>query len=167
MEKNGGICLVTGATSGIGAAFARHYAQQGYHLIITGRREEKLQSHADSISASCGVPVEVVVGDLADESFRRSLLELIAVRDDIAVLINNAGFGSGMPYPEGDPQIFSDMIAVHVATPVELVRAVVPQMIRNGKGVIINVASIAAFAPVPSSAIYNATKAFPHSLSRS
>ena len=160
MKKNGRVCLVTGATSGIGEAFSRHYAQQGYDLVITGRREEKLRDNADSISTTYGAEVHVVVGDLSDASCRKALLELIAGRDDIEVLINNAGFGSGLSFPEGDIQVFSNMIAVHVSTPVELVSAVVPQMTRNKKGIIINVASIAAFTPVPGAAIYNGTKAF-------
>ena len=154
-----GICLVTGATSGIGASFANHFAQEGYDLIVTGRRIEKLDELASSLRSRHGVSVDVVTGDLSNVDDRSSLVDL-AGKTGIEVLVNNAGFGAQTAYPGGDQRVFEDMVAVHVTAPMELTRAVIPQMTANRKGAIINVSSLAAFTPLPTAAIYSGTKAF-------
>lgn len=154
------LCLITGATCGIGESFARHFAQQGFDLIITGRRRQKLEAVADSLSTTYNVKVETVVAELGDASDRQSLMDLASQRDNLEVLINNAGFGSRNPYPNGDLEIFRKMVAVHVLAPIELIDSVTAKMSKNGSGIIINVSSLAGLAPYPFSSIYCGTKAF-------
>lgn len=156
----GGTALVTGASSGAGAEFARQLAAAGYDLILTARRQEKLAEVAGELSATYGVRTTIVAADLARAEDITHLAHLIAARNDIVVLVNNAGFGTNGNFAEIDigPQL--DMISVHVLAPVRLSRAVLPQMIGRGAGAIINVSSVASFFASPGGATYGASKAY-------
>lgn len=152
--------LITGASSGIGRAFARWFARSGYDLVITGRRKDKLILLADELKVKSGISVEVIIAELSDEKDVHALLKIIESRDNIYVLINNAGFGSGMEFREWEISHQMQMMQVHIITAVRLVHAVLPQMINRREGTVINVSSLAAFMPGPGNSIYSASKLF-------
>jgi short-subunit dehydrogenase len=155
-----GAALITGASSGAGAEFARRLAAAGYDLVLTARREDKLRELGDALAATYGVRADVVAADLAQADDIARLEGVIAARDDLVLLVNNAGFGTRGYFAEIDvgPQL--DMISVHVLASVRLSRAALPQMIGRGAGAIINVSSIASFFASPGGATYGASKAY-------
>jgi short-subunit dehydrogenase len=161
MEHNGKqIALITGATSGIGAAFARRFAADGYDLIITGRREEKINALANELGAACGARVEVVIAELSDPDQVAALADKVAHTDDLEILVNNAGFANLGGFVGADIECHAAMLRVHVLAPMALAHAALPHMISRGSGTIINVSSLGAFAPTPGEAVYSGTKAF-------
>jgi len=151
--------LITGATSGIGAAFAKRLAQDGFNLIVTGRRKEKINALAYELSETYHINVEVIIVELSDNVELEALVERIS-NLHIDILINNAGFGINRYFCEEDPRIQEEMVQVHVICPMKLIHAVLPNMIRRGNGVIINVSSVGAFFSIPKNTIYSGTKAF-------
>lgn len=155
-----GRALVTGASSGIGEAYARRLAAQGFDLTLVARRAERLAALAAELSAAHGIAAEALPADLADDEEIERVARYITERDDLALLINNAGFGTRGSFADIDlgPQL--DMIRVHVIAAVTLCRAALPGMIARGSGAIINVSSIAAFFPSGGGATYTATKAY-------
>ena len=156
---------VTGASSGIGRAYARALARRGYSLLITGRREALLDELAAELSKS-GTATEVHVGDLSDPATAERLVALVSTRP-VEVLVNNAGFGIPAPVAASDPGLVSAMVDVHVRLPLLLCRAVLPGMMVRGHGTIVNVGSLAGRVAVPGAATYVATKAFLERLSES
>jgi len=152
--------VITGATSGIGKAFARVFAEQGCDLIITGRRQEKINRVAGEIRKSYARDVEVILLDLTDADKTEAFIERLQQEKDIEVLVNNAGFGMRYTFTDGEIGTFEDMLKVHSTVPMKLMHAVIPAMKAKGTGAIINVASTAAFFPLPRSAVYSATKSF-------
>lgn len=152
--------LVTGASSGIGADFARALARQGYDLILVARRRERLQALAEEIRSQTPVQVEIWTADLNDPADVESVEQRIAALDNLDLLVNNAGFALGGRYAETDIQIPVSMVQVHVIASMRLVRAALPQMIRRGRGGIINVSSISALLPLGGNTVYGATKAY-------
>ena len=161
MNFTGQRALVTGASSGIGAAFARELARRGADLVLVARSQDKLTELAQELRASFGVAADVAVADLAQPSAAVDLAAELSDRDlQIDILVNNAGFGLFALLQDADRALLADMVRVNVAAPVELTRLYLPGMIERGRGAIINVASTAAFQPVPYMAVYGATKAF-------
>lgn len=158
--------VVTGASSGIGAAFARELATRRYDLILVARRADRLASLAHELRARHPISAEVRAVDLADPSATESLATWIAERQP-TLLINAAGFGTFAPLAEADPSVQRAMIEVQLAAPIRLVMAVLPAMIRRGAGGVINLASIGALVPAPDNATYCATKAGLVALTRS
>ncbi len=151
--------LITGATSGLGLAYARAYAKEGYHLIITGRREDKIRANAADIENTYGVNVKVVIVDLANEAGLKNLLAEIR-EDEIEVLVNNAGFGlkpvlSELTKEEMDSILFLQMNAVVILT-----QHILKQMLVRNRGTIINISSDGAFAVMPRNVLYSSTKLF-------
>ena len=159
MEKHG-TCVITGATSGIGAAFAERYAGMGYHLMLVGRRAEPLRDRAAGLAARHAVRAEPVVCDLSEPAELARLEASLSALPEIEVLVNNAGFGLARPYLSEDVDASSRMVDVHCRAALRLTHAVVPEMKRAGTGAIINVASMAAFIPLSNDPPYSATKAF-------
>ena len=159
--------MITGASSGIGRVFARRFAQSGYDLIITGRRKDKLIQVSEKLKDQYGISVNIIIAELSEEKDLRKLLKVIANHDDIHVLINNAGFGSGKEFSKCDINCHMQMLQVHVIAALKLVHAVLPQMISRKEGTIINVSSLGAFMPAPGSSIYSATKLFLKSFTES
>lgn len=155
-----GTALITGASSGAGAEFARRLAAAGYDLILSARSEDKLAALAAQLSADHGVRCEVVRADLAANDDITRLEQLIADRNDLVLLVNNAGFGVRGNFVDVEVGRYLNMISVHVLAPVRLSRAVLPQMIARHGGAIINVSSVAAFFASPGGATYGATKAY-------
>ncbi len=152
--------LITGATSGIGEVFANRYAAEGYNLILTGRNSDKLAFLSACFKKQYLIRVETVNAELSCERDLRNLLRILHSHQDIIVLVNNAGFGSGKKFGENQVDQHLMMIRVHVEAMIRLVHAVLPQMLDRHEGTIINVSSLAAFTPIPGSAVYSATKMF-------
>ncbi|MFX1536566.1 MAG: SDR family NAD(P)-dependent oxidoreductase [Promethearchaeota archaeon] len=154
------IAFITGATSGIGKAFAKKFASEGYDLIITGRRKQLIKSVADKISKKYGVNVEVIIIELSDDDDLDKLVQKVKATKNLDILVNNAGFATEKKFHEEDIKDQEAMVKVHVLAIIKLVHAAIPNMLERGKGTIINVSSIGAFAASPRNATYSGTKAF-------
>ena len=153
--------LITGASSGIGAEFARVLARKGCDLILVARREDKLCALADKLSAQHGIGTHVIARDLAQEWAARDLEQEIDERDlRVDILINNAGFATQGDFETTDAELLHAQIMLNVTAVVDLARVFMPAMIDRKSGIIVNVASTAGFLPIPTQAVYGATKAF-------
>jgi uncharacterized protein len=153
--------LVTGASSGIGTELSRQLAALGHDLVLVARREDRLEALAEELRRQHGVVALVTPTDLSKAAPRKRLVEAVRASGKTVVgLCNDAGFGSYGPLHELDPRRESEMLAVNVVAVHELTLAFLPAMIERGAGAILNVASIAAFQPLPNMATYAATKAF-------
>lgn len=152
--------LITGATSGIGLAFARHFASIGYDLILTGRRKEIIGPAASEITKRYGVNAKVIIAELAKKSDVQKVVKAIADAENLDALVNNAGFGLNGMFYELKLKEHLDMLCVHVETPITLIHAALPGMIKRKRGIIINVSSLGAWTPAPINGIYGGTKSF-------
>lgn len=155
-----GYALVTGASSGIGAAFARALARRGQALVLTARSRDALLDLQRELRRP-DLPVQVVTADLSTDAGVETLLDSIH-REGWAVdlLVNNAGFGSGGDFAALDPDRELQMLQLNVRALVRLTHAWLAPMRARRRGAIVNVASTAAFQPVPYMATYAASKAF-------
>lgn len=152
--------LVTGASSGIGAAFAGALSAQGYELILVGRDRERLAAVAGGLPG----PARVVVADLTREPDLAAVEALLADADaPVDLLVNNAAAGWHGPFVEHDPDLLGATVALNVTAAVRLTRAALPSMLARGRGGLINVSSVAGSSPAPNMATYAATKAFVNS----
>jgi short-subunit dehydrogenase len=154
--------LVTGASSGIGATFARRLAAEGWNLVLVARREKRLDALASSLQAE----TEVIVADLAEQDDLARVMERSAA-DDLALLINCAGINGFGPADRVDPALLRRVIAINVTAPTLLVRATLPGMLARSQGSIVNVASRLAFASavppggmMPRRGVYAASKGY-------
>jgi len=156
------VALVTGASSGIGEAFARAYAVQGRDLVLVARREDRLRALAAELSGRRGVSAEVVTADLARPDGPSSLIAEVSRRGwEVGALVNNAGFGSvGRPFAQMPVQRSVEMVRLNCEAMVELTGHWLPAMLARGRGEIVNVGSLAGFQPLGTMALYAATKAF-------
>jgi short-subunit dehydrogenase len=153
--------MITGASSGIGAEIARLLAERGHGVTLVARRRERLQELADELSQAHGVRADVEACDLAAAGARSRLIRDVEARGlAVEILVNNAGFGSGGRFQDLDSETELQMVRTNVEAVVDLCAAFVPGMVRRRRGAILNVASVAAFQPVPRQATYAATKAF-------
>jgi short-subunit dehydrogenase len=153
--------LITGASSGIGAEFARQFAARGESLVLVARSADRLDQLAEQLRAAHRVEATVVAMDLsapgAAEDLWRRTTELGL---EIEILVNNAGFGTHGDVAEADPRRLEDAVALNCLTLVGSTARYLPQMRARGRGAVINIASTAAFQPLPKMAVYGATKAF-------
>jgi uncharacterized protein len=156
----GSTCLITGASSGIGEEFARQLAQRGHGVFLVARREERLSVLCTEIERDYGVRAEFAAADLEDPNQWELLPGVVKERElTVEVLINNAGFSTvGDVHANPDRQL--GMIRVNCEALVALTTAFLPGMVERGRGAVVNVASVAAFQPIPVQAVYAATKAF-------
>jgi short-subunit dehydrogenase len=163
------VALVTGASSGIGNAFATELAARGYDLVVVARDGERLKQLATALSQAHGTDVEVLRADLlvADDvaSVERRLSATGAPDSEhdgrpVDLLVNNAGFGTGGNFHELPLDAEIDQIELNVVAVVRLTHAALGAMVARRAGSVINVASIGAFQPSPKVATYSATKAF-------
>jgi short-subunit dehydrogenase len=154
-------CLVTGASSGIGADIARELANRGHGVTLVARREERLRELADELQTARGVRVEPIACDLTDAADRDRLVSEVDERGlTVAVLVNNAGFGSDGRFQDLDADSQLTMVRTNVEAVVALCAVYVPRMVERGSGAILNVASAAGFHPFPGRGTYAASKAF-------
>ena len=158
--------LVTGASSGIGAEFARALASRGWNLVLTARREERLRDLAEALSSEYLIRTAVVAADLSEAGETQRVWEEAAEGRAIHLLVNNAGFGLQGRFDELPLERQTEMVRLNCIAVMELAHLALQPMRERGEGYIINVASTMAFQPVPFSATYAATKAFVLSLSQ-
>ena len=150
--------LVTGASSGIGAAIARELATLGVDLVLTARRRDAL----DAVAATCkGVKVEIVIADLGKPDAARAVWDAAIASGPIDILINNAGFGYFRRFDEVDWARDAELVQLNMTSLVELTRCFVDSRKTNtGQAHIVNIASTGAYQSVPNMALYAASKAF-------
>jgi hypothetical protein len=161
MDFKDNCALVTGASSGIGEVFARELANRGADLVLVARSQDKLEALAQELKGRCRVSVEVLARDLSEPGAGAALAARLAEQGvRIDVLVNSAGFGLFGRLHEVDPARTSQQVRLNVTTLTELTCAVLPQMLARDRGAIVNVASTAAFQPLPYMAVYGATKAY-------
>ena len=155
-------CLVTGASAGIGEAFAEVFAREGFDLVITARRGERLDAAASRLRAAHGVTVDTIVSDLSGHDAPARLCADIAARGlTIDALVNNAGYGVPGVYTASPWERHAAFLQVMVVAVAELTYRLVPGMMERGYGRIINVASLAGLVPAPAGhTLYGASKAF-------
>ncbi|SFK00260.1 SDR family NAD(P)-dependent oxidoreductase [Bradyrhizobium sp. Gha] len=158
--------LVTGASSGIGVAYAERLAHEGYDLVLVARRQERLTELAERLMRGNGITADVVCADLTDPADLAKVETLVDSDETLNLLINNAGFAGYQPFVSIDPEVIDDLIDIHVRTVARLSRAALPGMVRRRKGAVINIASLLAISavlppdPLPSRATYAGAKAF-------
>jgi short-subunit dehydrogenase len=154
-------CLVTGASSGIGADIARRLAERGWGVTLVARREDRLRALADELSGGHSVRAEVLAADLTDLDARAGLVGAVAERGlAVAGLVNNAGFSTMTAIARSDPDREVAMLRTNVEAVAHLCSLFVPGMVERGAGAVLNVASTAAFQPLPGQSGYAASKAF-------
>ena len=153
--------IVTGASSGIGAELARGLASKGFGVTLIARREDRLQSLASELRSAHDIRAEVVAADMTDESARDGLVKEMADRGlTVDVLVNNAGFSTTGPVYKADVSRELALVRTDVEAVVHLCTLFLPGMVERGQGAVLNVASTAAFQPLPGQAAYGAAKAF-------
>ena len=158
-ERYGEWALVTGASAGIGEAFARALAREGMSVVLTARRGDRLAGLASELEKTFSVQTRVVEEDLANaegaERVARAVSDL-----PIAVLVNNAGFGAAGRFDKLQAERLRDMVTVNCVAPMLLARRILPRMQERGGGAVIFTGSVAGRQPLPLHSVYSATKAF-------
>src|SRR4051812_14903966 len=153
-------CLVTGASSGIGAEVARELARRGHGVTLAARREDRLTELSEEVEAEHGVRAETIALDVADADARRGLPAELDERGlQVEVLVNNAGFGSGGAFAELDADEETAMSRPNFGALGGMTGVSLPPMVERGRGAVLNLASLISFQPVPFQATYGATKA--------
>jgi uncharacterized protein len=162
MDFRDSTALITGASGGIGEEFARRLAGHGVDMVLVARRLDKLEKLRESLTAlHPDIEIDVVAADLSVPGAAARLTEEVTrLGRRIDILINNAGVGAHGDFVGHDPDKNAAMIQLNCATLVELTGRFLPTMVESGRGLVINVASIAGFQPMPSMAVYGGTKAF-------
>ena len=166
------LALITGASSGLGAAFAERLARDQYDLVLVARRRDRLEDLGQRLHGEHGVTVDVLPADLSVAADVAAVERRIAERPHLARLVNNAGFGGYMPFIELAPDQAEALIRVQVVAVMRLTRAALPGMIARGEGAVINVSSRLAFSgplptpPLPNRATYVGAKAFINSFTQ-
>lgn len=153
--------LITGASSGIGKEFAQVFAREGYNLVLVARNEIKLQEIAKSLEKEYGIRVTILPFDLSKTNSASKLhSEVKALKIQIDVLVNNAGFGIYGNFVDGELKTTTEMINLNITTLTELTLLFVKEMKKRDSGKILNISSTSSFQPVPKFAVYGATKSY-------
>ncbi|HVW68008.1 MAG TPA: SDR family oxidoreductase [Steroidobacteraceae bacterium] len=155
-----GTALITGTTSGIGAAFAERLARDGYDLILVARRGDQLAAQAQRLQRETAVRAVAFCADLSKPEDLRRVEQRIAAESELTLLVNNAGRGDIMPFTQMSRELVENMIALNVTALTTLTHAALPGMLARGSGTIINVASGLSFAVMSPFSVYGATKAY-------
>jgi hypothetical protein len=154
------LALVTGASAGIGAAYARRLAAQGYDLLLVARRADRLQELAAELTSRYGVRAEALPADLTKDGDLEAIEDRIGREEHLEFLLNNAGFGSRGRFYESPVEIQDAMHRLHVMATLRLSHAALRKMTARGRGAVVNVASVAAFVCRPGHTSYYSTKAW-------
>ncbi|MDE2349586.1 MAG: SDR family oxidoreductase [Gammaproteobacteria bacterium] len=162
-----GSVLVTGASSGIGAAYARRIAERGHDLVLVARDVARLESIAGQLRRTCGVQVDILPADLTDRSQLAEVERRLRSDRRIGALINNAGMGAPEQFVGVDVEVLERVVQLNVVAVTRLAAAVLPAFKARGRGVLINIASVLALAPEMFSGVYSGTKAFVLNFSQS
>ena len=152
--------VITGASSGIGEAFARRLAGEGYNLLLVARRRALLAKLALHLETTNHITAAVMAADLSTDEGIRKVEKRISADPAIEILVNSAGFGTRGFFAEVEAVKSQNMVCLHVMAVMRLTRAVLPNMLANRKGSIIQVSSIGAFFTTAHYVVYSATKAF-------
>ncbi len=154
--------LITGASAGIGEEFAQQLAKKGWNLVLIARREEKLKELSQQLGRDFGIDIRIYTADLSDQSIPVKLFNYCQDKElDVAMLVNNAGYGVPGDFEKNNWKTHNDSLQVMLNSLVELCHLFYPQMLTNKYGRIINVASLAGFAPPTAGhTLYGATKSF-------
>ena len=155
-----GLAVVTGATAGIGREFAEQLARRGYDLLLVARDRDRLREAAAALGSTHGVGTETFPADLTRDDDVTRVAERIAASPRLALLVNNAGFGTRGRLAEVDPERQAAMVRLHTLAPLRLTQAALPVLLRNGAGAVVNVSSVASFIYSAGNANYCATKAY-------
>lgn len=161
MGESRPLAVITGASSGIGTELARVLAERGHDCVITARREDRLEALAEELIREHGVEVTVVAADLSEPEGVEQLWGAIeALERPVAFLVNNAGFGMYGLFAEQDRAALGRMMQLNMISLTELTHRVLPGMIAQGAGRVLQVSSVGAFQPSPRYAVYSATKSY-------
>jgi short-subunit dehydrogenase len=152
------LAVITGASAGIGAEFARQLAARGYDLCLIARRRDALERLATELQVKHGIAAEAITADLTRDDEVAAVCARLSAATRLDLLVNNAGFGSHGLFFETDPARQDDMYRLHVLATERLTRAALPGMVERRRGSVINVASVAAFLPAPNNVSYCSTK---------
>jgi len=158
-ERYPGWAVITGASAGIGAEFARQLAASGFSCVLVARREERLRSLAEELEKRHGIATRVVAADLAAEDGPARLARAVADLD-VALLVNNAGFGLAGRFEGQDPERLREMVLLNCVAPTLVARLLLPQLRRRPRAAMIITGSASGRQPLPLHAVYAATKAF-------
>ncbi|HEX7759734.1 MAG TPA: SDR family oxidoreductase [Caulobacteraceae bacterium] len=167
MSEKKGFALITGASSGIGAAYAARLAERGHDLILVARRRDRLETLAAQLRQDHGRLVEIHPADLGDPDDLARIEALLQTREDITVLVNNAGLGAGAPSVSADAAAVETLIKINVLALTRLCLATTPRFAAQDRGLIINIGSVIGVIPAPTSAAYSGSKAYVMNFSRS
>jgi uncharacterized protein len=163
LDMMAGLALITGASSGIGAAFAAALAARGQDLVLVARRRDRLEQLAESLERSHGIRAAALAADLASDDDVARVEQRIASARNLELLVNNAGFGSRGRFFEADARGQDQMHRLHVLATVRLTHAALGGMVERAKGGVINVSSVAGFWQAPGNVSYCATKCWMNS----
>ncbi len=161
MIYRGTTALITGASAGLGAEFAEQFAARGADLVLVARREDRLRELAGRLASRYGITATPIALDLARPDAAADLRRALEQRGIVVqTLVNNAGFGMKGAFVDADAERTAQMVQVNVAALVAITREFLPDLVADGRGALVNIASSAAYQPCPSMAVYGATKAF-------
>jgi len=154
------LALLTGASAGIGAAYARRLAADGYDLVLVARRRDRLEALARELQGRYGVQAEALSADLTKDADLKAVEDRISRAEDLEFLLNNAGFGTHGRFHEAPMERQDAMHRLHVIATMRLTHAALRKMAARGKGAVVSVSSVAAFIARPGNTSYYATKAW-------
>ena len=158
--KNPGKVFITGASSGIGASYAKAFAENGYDLVLLARRKDRLQALAKQLESGGSIDCEIISADLAEQEEIKKVTNHIRQIDNLDILINNAGFATIGYFADIPIEKSMRMFHTHMTATVQFTHAALQVMLKRERGVIINVSSMGAFMLTPGNVLYDATKSF-------
>jgi short-subunit dehydrogenase len=161
MKKHSmGLAVITGASTGIGAVYADRLARRGYDLLLVARNQGRMTDLASQLASETGSDVDTLAADLTDSNDLAKLERVLREDSRVSLLVNNVGVAATAPLLRSDVDAMSRMIALNVEAVTRLTYAVVPEFVKRGAGVIINIASVVAVAPELLNGVYSGSKAF-------
>jgi short-subunit dehydrogenase len=167
MSSDQRLAVITGASSGIGLAYAERMAERGYNLVLVARRQSRLEEIATAIRLRTQRSVETMAADLGDPNDLLRVESLLGGRGDVEVLVNNAGLGALGPTAKVSADALETLIKINILALTRLTHAVLPAFVNRNSGTIVNIASMIAVMPTPSGASYSGSKAYVLNFSRS